>query len=99
MQLLPKYVVSTIPKLYEVENEADPLVRCKFFLPDSSWTWYVLEFDGEDNFFGYVVGAEPKLGYFSFKELKNARGALGLPIKRDFHFKPKRLPEVRKLHE
>ena len=32
-------------------HEADPLVICKFFTPDSSWTWYGLEFDGQDIFF------------------------------------------------
>ncbi len=99
MQLLPKYVTDSLPKLYEVENQADPIVRCKFFLPDSNWTWYVLEFDGEDNFFGYVAGAEPELGYFSLRELKSARGALGLPIERDLYFRPRPLSEVRKLHE
>ncbi len=99
MNLLPKYVTSELPKLYETENVADPIVRCKFFLPGTTWTWYVLEYDGEDNFFGYVAGACPELGYFSLKELMSAKGAFGLPIERDLYFKPQPLSSIRKLHE
>ncbi|OGD90997.1 MAG: hypothetical protein A3C27_00610 [Candidatus Levybacteria bacterium RIFCSPHIGHO2_02_FULL_39_36] len=99
MNLLPKYVISELPKLYATENDADPIVRCKFFLPGTKWTWYVLEYDGEDNFFGYVVGSESELGYFSLKELKGARGAFGLPIERDLYFKPQPLSSVKKLLE
>jgi hypothetical protein len=68
---------------------------CKFFTPDSQWTWYVLEFDGEDIFFGYIVGFEAELGYFSLSELESVRGPWGLPIERDLYFKPAPLSEVR----
>ena len=47
------------------------------------WTWYAIEFDGADLFFGYVVGHVPELGYFSLQELEAARGPLGLPFERD----------------
>ena len=60
----------------------------KFFTPDSNWTWYASEFDGEDIFFGLVAGFEIELGYFSLSELKEARGPLGLPIERDRFFEP-----------
>lgn len=99
MDLLPKYVTEKLPKLYKTENEADPIVKCKFFLPGTNWTWYVLEYDGEDNFFGYVAGDCPELGYFSLKELKSVRGTLNLSIERDLYFKPQRLSVIRKLHE
>jgi hypothetical protein len=29
--------------LYANEEEADPVVVCKFFLPGVDWTWYVIE--------------------------------------------------------
>ena len=99
MELLPKELREQLPPLYSQEHEADPLVICKFFTPDSQWTWYCLEFDGEDLFFGWVVGFEQELGYFRLSELTQARGPLGLPIERDVHFSPTRLSEVRKLHE
>src|SRR5262245_10799173 len=54
-------------------------------------------------FFGLVVGFEKELGYFSLNELKTAkeglRGLRALPIERDVWFTPKRLSEVRRLHE
>jgi len=97
MKLLTKEILERLPKLYATENEKDPIVWCKFFTPDSSWTWYVTEFDGEDTFFGLVDGFEKELGYFSLRELKTVRGKLGLPIERDMFFKPCRLSEVRGL--
>ena len=95
MKLLTKVLRRKLPSLYATENEKDPLVICKFFAPDSSWTWYALEFDGEDTFFGYVDGFEAELGYFSLSELESIRGELGLPIERDKWFKPCRLSEIR----
>lgn len=91
MQLLTKELRQQLPPLYACENEQDPLVRAKFFYPDFSWTWYAIEFDGEDTFFGLVDGWEKELGYFSLKELETTRGKLGLPIERDVYFKPCRL--------
>jgi Protein of unknown function (DUF2958) len=43
MKLLTKELLRSIPPLYGSENETDPWVVCKFFTPDSSWTWYVIE--------------------------------------------------------
>jgi Protein of unknown function (DUF2958) len=41
---------------------------------DFGWTWYVIEFDGEDPFFGLVDWFERELGYFSLRELQRTRG-------------------------
>ena len=98
MELLTKELREQLPPLYSQEHEADPLVICKFFTPDSSWTWYAIEFDGQDVFFGLVVGFEEELDYFRLSELTQARGPLGLPIERDLHFQPTRLSLVRKSH-
>ena len=99
MKLMTKELRRTIPSLYTTENAPDPMVHAKFFTPDSSWSWYVLEFDGEDLFFGLVVGHETELGYFSLAELKSVRGPLGLPIERDMYFESQSLSKVRALHE
>ena len=72
--------------------------RAISLMPRTGWTWYVTEFDGEDSFFGYVVGFEKELGYFSLSELQGIRGALGLPVERDLYFEPKPLSEVKKFH-
>ena len=95
MKLLTKALKKRIPPLYSTEDDDDPVVQAKFFTPDSNWTWYVLEFDGEDLFFGFVVGHYPEMGYFSLSEMESVRGPLGLPIERDLHFTPTRLSKVK----
>lgn len=94
-QLLPASVLKGLPPLGATEGRADPICRVKFFYPDFSWTWYAIEFDGDDLFFGFVVGFEPELGHFRLSELLENRGKLGLEIERDLHFQPTPLSEVR----
>jgi hypothetical protein len=96
MELLPKELLAQLPPLYSQENVSDPMVICKFFYPDFDWTWYAIEFDGKDTFYGLVDGIEEELGYFSLSELLSNRGKMGLPIERDLYFKPCKLSEVRK---
>lgn len=96
MELLPKDIREKLPELYANEElglAAQALV--KFFTPDSSWTWYASEFNGDDIFFGLVIGFEVEFGYFSLSELESVRGPLGLSIERDLHFEPKSLEELR----
>ncbi len=78
----------------ETEGEADPLVRVKFFYPDFSWTWYAIEFDGDDLFFGLVDGFERELGYFRLSELLANRGKMGMEIERDLFFSPTPLSKL-----
>ena len=95
MKLLTKAIRKQLPPLYaneEIGTEAKAIV--KFFTPDSSWTWYASEFDGEDLFFGLVDGFEKELGYFSLSELIAARGPWGLPVERDMYFDPVTLREL-----
>ena len=82
----------------------------KFF--SASWTWYATEFDGDDTFFGLVVGDYPELGYFTLTELEEARISklgvvppanyvfmLGYPaVERDLYFKPQSLGKMQKIH-
>ena len=95
MVLLTKEVLKKLPPLYSQEEKGlDAVAVVKFFTPESNWTWYATEFDGEDLFFGLVDGFEKELGYFRLSELKSVKGALGLPIERDMYFKPKTLKEL-----
>lgn len=97
VELLPKDMREALPELYANETLGlQALALVKFFTPDSSWTWYGSEFDGEDVFFGLVIGFEGELGYFSLAELEGLRGPLGLPVERDLHFKPRSLEELRR---
>jgi hypothetical protein len=93
--LMPAELAAVIPRLYATEGQQDATVHLKWFTPDSSWTWYVLEFDPVERLcFGLVVGHERELGYFSLDELKSLRGPLGLPIERDLYWTPCPLSKV-----
>jgi len=97
MMLMPSYVEKKLPPLYSKENEKDPKVLCKFFLPFTKWTWYAIEFDGKDTFFGYVVGDFPELGYFSLKELKEIEGPYGIGVEKlDDKFVPTPINKISK---
>ncbi len=106
MQLLTEEIKKQIPALYTQENEKDPMVICKFFDPTGSWTWYAIEGEETDNddflFFGYVVGFDAELGYFTLSQLTAAkRGVTGikaLPIERDLYFTPCKLSKVKEQH-
>lgn len=83
-----------LPKLYSTEDTDlnDKVLQLKFFSPYSSWSWYVVEFDGEDLFFGLVDGWEKEWGYFSHAELSTLEieigGALVPGVERDLHWTP-----------
>jgi len=95
MKLLTKEILEKLPKLYTQEEKGlDAVAVVKFFTPDSNWTWYATEFDGDDLFFGLVDGFEKEIGYFRLSELQSVKGTLGLPIERDMYFKPKTLKEL-----
>ncbi|MEI7579144.1 MAG: DUF2958 domain-containing protein [bacterium] len=97
MMLLTKENLKVLPALYSQEEKGlDAVAVVKFFTPDSNWTWYATEFDGEDLFFGLVDGFEKELGYFRLSELQSVKGALGLPIEGDRYFKPTPLKELMK---
>jgi len=75
IKLLTETIRKAVPKLYSQEEREDEAVAyVKFFTAWSDWTWYATEFDGEDSFFGLVVGFETEIGYFSLKELSEVTG-------------------------
>ncbi len=85
-----------LPALYSQDGKGDDAIAyVKFFTPFSSWTWYATEFDGDDTFFGLVVGLETELGYFSLSEL-DGLARKGLPlVERDLYWTPTRLGDIR----
>ena len=95
--LISKEILKNIPKLYETEDENDPICHIKLFTPDSNFTWYIIEVSIDENLcYGYVVGLENELGYFSLNELQEVRGSLGLPVEIDSSFKPTKLSIIKK---
>ncbi len=87
-QLLPPDILTQLPGLGEAYNQENPLAVVKFFYPDFSWTWYGIEFDGKDLFYGLVDGFELEYGSFLLSELMKNRGQRGMEIERDFYFTP-----------
>jgi hypothetical protein len=98
MKLLTKKLESQLPALYDQEKKGDNAIAyVKYFTPDANLHWYATEYDPKDKlFFGLVIGFEPELGYFSLEELESCRGPMGLPIERDYFFKPQTLKQIRR---
>ena len=93
--LIPAEIAADIPKLYATEKEEDPVALVKLFTPDSSWTWYLTEYDPKRKLaFGLTDGHERELGYVSIEELEEITGPMGLKVERDVHWEPRRLSEI-----
>ena len=94
MKLMTEEVAKLIPKLGETDGKSmeERTVPVKFFDPTGRFTYYVLEFDGDDTLFGYCVsplGEDcDELGYASLAELQAVRGRFGLGLERDLHWNP-----------
>ena len=97
--LLPQEIRKQLPALYSTDSQGmDAEASVKYFIPGTGWTFYATEFDGEETFFGLVIGLEAELGYFTLSDLQDVRGAFGLPVERDLHFKPTTLGELKRQH-
>ena len=95
MKLLTKKILKKLPPLYSQEGKGEKAIaQVKFFSPRGSWTWYGVEYDGEDTFFGLVDGFEKELGYFSLSELESIELPMGLKIERDMYFEPVAIKEL-----
>lgn len=97
--LLTQEIRDTLPPLYNSENNpaGTAMAVVKFFSPYSQWTWYAVEFDGEDTFFGLVDGFEMEYGYFSYSELEAVTVFGGVPaVERDCHWSPRPVKEIEK---
>lgn len=94
--LLTKGDIAVLPKLYGTEHieVEDKMIYVKLFTPWTNWTWYVIEFDGVDECFGFVKGIIAEFGYFSLKETAGVEGPFGLKVERDIHFKPTKVGDI-----
>lgn len=91
-----------IPKLYGTEEIllADKIVHQHFFIGSSDW--YVIEYDGLDLFFGFVILngdiQNAEFGYFTLSELKSVK--LGfVEIDRDLFWKKQPVAYIDKIQE
>jgi hypothetical protein len=95
--LVTQEIRDTLPSLYNSEEhpEQEAIAMVKFFSPYSQWTWYGVEFDGVDTFWGLVDGFEMEYGYFSYSELEAVSVFGGVPaVERDCHWSPRPVKEI-----
>ena len=100
MSLLTKAITRRIPRMYETEylETSEKEAQVKLFLPGTAWTWYVVEFDGNDRCFGLVDSGYDnpvEFGYFSLDELSQLKSPLSLGVERDRYFEPTKFDYIR----
>jgi len=84
------------PKLYAQDGKSDSAIAfVKIFDPCGSWTWYITEWDGNEEAFGLVKGFEDELGYISLPELATVAGRMGIGLEIDVWFKPTALKDIK----
>ena len=97
MELIPKELLNQIPKLYETEDQVDPIAYVKLFI--DGWIWHITEISIDKNIcFGFVESpfCSGELGYFSLEEIKSIKGSLGIGVELDLEFKPTKLSIIKK---
>lgn len=78
-----------IPRLYDTESMplSEKIVHLHFFI--GGCDWYIVEFDGDDLFFGYTILngdiQNAEWGYVSFRELKSIKVGF-VEIDNDLHW-------------
>jgi Protein of unknown function (DUF2958) len=86
------------PAIYAQEAKAEEaVVYIKLFDPCGSWTWFITEWDGDDQAFGLVRGHCDELGYCSLTELASVEGALAIGLEIDVYFLPQALRDARRI--
>ena len=54
MKLLTKTLRKKLPPLGATRQDLDPMVQGKFDIPYFDRTWYPMEYDGKNTFFGVI---------------------------------------------
>ena len=94
MKLMTEEIAELLQKQYPMGSDMEQMVVCKFFNPCGSWSWYVMNFDGEDYLWGIVKGFETEIGSFSLSELQAYKGPMNIGIERDLYFKPMKTKDL-----
>jgi len=103
---MTKQILRKLPRLYATERVPfdDKVVVVKYFNPYGAGTWYGVEFDGTDLFFGVVVlNGAPAWGYFSLAEMAAQKATIFgrtvncQGIERERYWTPAKWSDVRSL--
>jgi hypothetical protein len=102
--------LSKMPKPKEQDglHTSDVIIHAHFFLGDCDW--YVSEFDGKDEFFGFVIlngdYEMAEWGYFRFSELKDLKKKINwtkvidfFEVDYDMYWKPIKVKEIYRIVE
>jgi len=87
--LMPPAVAASLPEMYTTGHDANSMAQVKWYTPDSTWSWFVIEYDPLERLaFGMVHDFQKELGYFTVEDIEEIRGPLGLKVERDLWFTP-----------
>jgi hypothetical protein len=78
--LIPASVLATIPPLFAQEQHDDHTVYAILEARSVGWTWYLVEYDGQDECFGFVCGIEDEWGYFALSDIADLCDVWGQPL-------------------
>lgn len=93
--LMPDWLKAQMPRIRATEKEKDPIVQAHYFMPVTDWHWFATEFDGDNEFFGWVQGFEFEAGYFYLSEMQEVTNPFGMHMERDLDFQPTPLSVVK----
>ena len=92
----------SIPRLYETEAVPlkDKIIHLHFFI--GSCDWYIVEYNGEDLFFGYAIlngdTDNAEWGYISFSELKSISiSGVHIDCELEEYWQPKPVSQIPKI--
>lgn len=93
-------LVDSMPVSYSQQNDSDPIAYLHYFFGGSDWYIVEKDMDGEvEQAWGFaclngdMMNAE--YGYISITELATLNLMMGMGVDLDFHFKPRRMSEVK----
>ena len=83
-----------IPYLYEQQSKVKPTAYAKYYVPDSDWICYALEWSKHQNLFYGYIEPEGEYGYFTVQDLHQTMYSYNVNIELDMDFKPQLLSDV-----
>ncbi|GHU40195.1 hypothetical protein FACS1894190_06790 [Spirochaetia bacterium] len=90
-------LAESVPKLYETDGKKDAKIALHYFF--GSTDFYAMEFDGEDEFFGYMIlNGDFQMSEYGYQRRSELFNALPL-INLDYYFDPITIAEMKKNYQ
>lgn len=91
MKLMTNELRKKLPPLHSTKDQEDPMVICRFYYPRYGVSFYAIEFDGENMFYGLIGHDKLRFDYFSLGGLEETQIVSTLTAVERMPFKPCRL--------